>query len=233
MIFNPNSDCVEVMECILAMDLKSGSVVHGAKGERETYAPLTWGLARSAAPLAYCADLAPKYLYIADLDRICGVGDHDDVIRRLAGMVDRCYVDRGCRGPADLMDGVVNVVGTETAGEDLARYPGAFLSVDVKGGRVIPSGEAPVAVLERAADLPFAGCILLNIGGVGTGCGLPADLEDIRAAYPGRLLWGGGVAGVRDLDVLEGAGFDGAIVATGVHRGTIPLAWVREGRTCS
>ncbi|HDS63384.1 MAG TPA: nickel transporter, partial [Methanofollis liminatans] len=30
-----------------------------------------------------------------------------------------------------------------------------------------------------------------------------------------------------------GAGFDGAIVATGVHRGTIPLEWLREGRTCS
>jgi len=233
MILNPNSDYVEHMECILAMDLKGGVVVHGAKGRRETYAPLDWGLAASAEPAAYLADMRPKYLYIADLDRICGVGDHDRQVKELAGMVERCYVDRGCRSPSDLMGGVVNVIGTETAGDDLAGYAGCYLSVDIMDGRVVPSGEAPRSVLEQAEALPFAGCILLHISGVGTGCGLPVDLEDLRAAYGGRLLWGGGVSGVRDLDVLEGAGFDGAIVATGVHRGTIPLEWLREGRTCS
>lgn len=233
MIFNPNSDYVEHMECILAMDLKGGYVVHGAKGRRETYAPLTWGLSPTAEPEAYLRELAPKSLYIADLDRIEGLRNHDKVVGRLAGMVTRCYLDRGCRTPADLMDGVTNVVGTETAGDDLSGYAGCFLSVDIKDGLVIPKGERPIEVLKRVESLPFAGCILLNIGGVGTGCGLPDDLEDLRAAYSGRLLWGGGVAGVRHLDMLEGAGFDGAIVATGVHKGTIPLEWLQEGRTCS
>ncbi|WP_235855674.1 HisA/HisF-related TIM barrel protein [Methanofollis fontis] len=214
------------------MDLKSGFVVHGAKGKRETYAPLDWGLAGSAEPIAYVEEMRPRNIYIADLDRIEGVGDHDDQIRRIAAITERCYVDRGCRSPADLLDDVVNVIGTETAGDDLAGYGGCFLSIDVMDGRVIPSGRTPRDVLEEADALPFAGCILLHISGVGTGCGLPDDLEDLRSAYSGRLFWGGGVAGVRHLDMLEGAGFDGAIVATGVHRGTIPLEWVREGRTC-
>ncbi|MDD1666553.1 MAG: nickel transporter, partial [Methanomicrobiales archaeon] len=35
-----------------------------------------------------------------------------------------------------------------------------------------------------------------------------------------------------DLEELRDAGFDGAIVATGVHRGAIPLEWVRRGSLC-
>jgi phosphoribosylformimino-5-aminoimidazole carboxamide ribotide isomerase len=37
---------------------------------------------------------------------------------------------------------------------------------------------------------------------------------------------------VEDLEYLRDAGFDGAIVATAVHRGIIPLAWVRRGSLC-
>ncbi len=238
MILHPNSDYVEDMELILAVDLAGGLVVHGRKGERESYRPLTWGLAPSAEPVAYLSHLRPRFLYIADLDRIRGGRPHDDLVRQSASLVERCYLDRGCRSPAECTepDGVTPVVGTETAArtvEGLAAYPGGFLSADIRGGRVIPWGIEPAALLEQVSAMPFEGCIILNIGAVGTEEGLSeACLEEMRSRYPGRLFYGGGVSGPDDIYLLADLGFDGAIVATAVHRGSIPLAWIRRGHPC-
>ena len=222
------------MELVLAMDLRGGQVVHGEKGDRASYRPLRSRLVTTADPIPVIGEIRPRSLYLADLDRIEGMGSHDRTILDCAGLVDRCYVDRGCRKPGDLLrhPKVVNVVGTETAGADLSRYRGCYLSVDVKHGRVIPSGQEPVPFLCQVAELSFDGCILLNLGAVGTGRGLPPDVEKLRAAYPGRLLYGGGIAGPRDLDRLDEAGYDGALVATALHRGAIPIEWIRRGARC-
>ena len=58
------------MELVLAMDLRRNLVVHGKSGLRATYKPLDWGASPTAEPLGYVRALAPKFLYIADLDRI-------------------------------------------------------------------------------------------------------------------------------------------------------------------
>ncbi len=63
---------------------------------------------------------------------------------------------------------IVNIVGTETGGSDLSGYHGGFLSIDIKQGRVIPSGNDPVDVFTSAQHWDFEGCILLNISAVGT-----------------------------------------------------------------
>lgn len=226
------------MELILAVDLAGGLVVHGKSGMRAGYRPLTWGIAPSAEPEAYLSALAPRYLYIADLESLQGGTPQDDLVRRCAAMVERCYLDRGIRSPAECtaVEGVTPVVGTETAAktiEDLAAYRAGYLSIDIKEGRVLPWGIRPAEMLRRAAALSFQGCILLNIGAVGTERGLVREeLEEMRACYPGRLLYGGGVAGVEDIGLLTDAGFDGAIVATAVHRGTVPLEWLRRGHPC-
>lgn len=238
MILHPNSDYVEDMELILAVDLASGLVVHGKSGNRADYRPLTWGLAPSAEPEAYLSGLGPRYLYIADFEALEGRRPQDDLVRRCAAMVERCYLDRGIRSPAECaaVEGVTPIVGTETAAtaiEDLAAYQTGYLSIDVKGGLVLPWGIPPAEMLRRAAAFSFEGCILLNIGAVGTERGLDRkELEELRACYPGRLLYGGGVAGVDDIHLLADAGFDGAIIATAVHRGTVPLEWLRRGRPC-
>ena len=224
------------LDLILAADLRKGEVVHGKAGNREAYLPLDWGEPESTEPVAFVRALRPKYLYIADLDRIERTGSHDAAIRSCAALVDLCYVDRGIRTPDEYLAGknIVNIVGTETAGDDLSRYRKGFLSLDLKNGKVIPSGRKPVEMLVEAERLGFEGCIILSLSAVGTRKGIePADmLQALRSAYSGTLLYGGGVATVDDLRVLDGAGFDGAIVATAVHKGIIPLAWVREGRAC-
>jgi phosphoribosylformimino-5-aminoimidazole carboxamide ribotide isomerase len=90
-----------------------------------------------------------------------------------------------------------------------------------------------VDLLRQANGWKFDGCIALNIGAVGTETGLdPEMLDAMRSAYHRRLFWGGGVATADDLENLAGAGFDGAIIATALHRGKVPLAWIRRGRVC-
>jgi phosphoribosylformimino-5-aminoimidazole carboxamide ribotide isomerase len=223
------------MDLILAADLKSGNIVHGMSGKRDEYRPVVTPLATTAEPVRYVEEIRPRYLYIADLDRISGSGSHDPLIPVLADRVARLLLDRGCRGPADILriPGVIPVIGTETAGPDLESYPGGFLSVDVKDGRVIPRGLDPAMVLARAGRCRFDGCILLDIGGVGTGRGLDPDrLAAYREAYPGTLLWGGGVASMDDLYLLLRSGYDGAIIATALHQGHIPLDLIREGSLC-
>lgn len=223
------------MELVLAMDLRQNLVVHGKSGNRESYRPLDWGLSPTAEPLEYLAAIQPKYLYIADLDRIEGTGSHDSLVKHCAETVCTCYVDRGCRSFDDMLSGtnIRNIIGTETGGSDLSRYQGGYLSIDVKGDRVIPSGKTPEEFLADAQEWHFDGIIILNIGSVGTESGIDAkELTKQRAAYSGRLLYGGGVASVNDLEIISAAGFDGAIIATALHRGQIPIEWIRRGTCC-
>jgi phosphoribosylformimino-5-aminoimidazole carboxamide ribotide isomerase len=223
------------MEIVLALDLLGGVVVHGRRGERESYRPLDFGPVGTSDPLTLIERLKPRSCYIADLDRLMGRGDQTELIGACAARVDRCYVDRGIQSPEDFLGtgNVENVVGTETAGSDLARYDGGYLSVDIKGGRVIPSDDDPVAFCARAREWRFNGAIVLNITSVGTEGGLPIPmLAGIRGAYPGRLLYGGGIGGERDLKNLDDLGYDGAIVATAVHRGTIPALSIEVGWWC-
>ncbi|HOV68028.1 MAG TPA: HisA/HisF-related TIM barrel protein [Methanoregulaceae archaeon] len=221
------------MNLILALDLKGGVVVHGRSGARESYRPLDWGLSSSAEPAAYLAALRPRHLYIADLDRIGGTGDHAGTIRDLARQVETCYVDAGFRSMDECRNakGFIAVLGTETAGEVLGDCPRALLSLDCRDGLVTPWGEDPVRSLLRVRHLAFAGHLLLDISAVGTGRGLDPDLlARVRAASERPLFYGGGVRSTPDLDLLRDAGFDGAIVATAVHRGCIPLDAIRSGR---
>jgi phosphoribosylformimino-5-aminoimidazole carboxamide ribotide isomerase len=223
------------MDLVLAMDLRQNLVVHGKSGHRETYKPLDWGCSPTAEPDGFVKAIQPKYIYIADLDRIENTGAHDAIVAACAGLVSTCYVDRGCRSPGDMLRGdhIVNIVGTETGGSDLSQYHEGYLSLDIKDGRVIPSGSDPEPMLRQADSWDFEGCIILNIGAVGTRDGLDPDfLEKLRSSYAGRLLYGGGVATVTDLEMLKAAGFDGAIIATALHYGAVPLEWIRRGTCC-
>jgi phosphoribosylformimino-5-aminoimidazole carboxamide ribotide isomerase len=224
------------MKLVLAMDLRQNLVVHGQKGERTGYKPLDWGCSPTADPFGFVKEIAPKFLYIADLDRIEGTGSHDAVICMCAQRAECCYVDRGCRAPGDFLIGnnIKNIVGTETGGGDLGVYHGGFLSIDVKQNRVIPTGENPVDFLSAAGNWDFEGCIILNVSSVGTESGVTSqELEKLRSAYDGELFYGGGVANTADLGILGESGFDGAIIATALHHGAVPLEWIRRGIYCS
>lgn len=221
------------MDIILAMDLMDGYVVHGKSGNRDQYRPLTWGLSPSAEPHSYLSVMKPKYAYVADLDRIGLCGDHTETILRLALIPEKLWVDRGCSIPEEYLPGVANIVGTETADAPFEEFTGGYLSVDVKDGKVIPSGLDPGEVIRDAEKYAFDGIILLNISSVGTGSGIdPVFAKRIRDATKKPLIYGGGVNSQDDLRILCDAGYDGVIISTAVHKGKIPLEIIREGTFC-
>lgn len=223
------------MDLYLATDLKSGSIVHGMSGMRDQYLPVRSLHADSPDPLRFLEQIRPKYLYVADLDRICHTGDHDRFIPGMAERTSQLLLDRGCRGPGDMLSHprVKNIIGTETAGEILDTFSGGVLSVDMKDGKVIPWNADPAGFLSSCSDYSFEMVILLDIGGVGTKKGLDsARLSTYRESYAGSLLWGGGVASLGDLVLLSDLGYDGAIIATAIHTGVIPVEYIRRGEMC-
>ena len=223
------------MELILAMDLRQNLVVHGKSGQRATYKPLDWGCSPTADPLGFVSAIRPRFLYIADLDRIEGTGSHDAIIRQCAQKVGCCYVDRGCHSPSDMLENgnIVNIIGTETGGSDLSVYDEGLLSIDIKNGRVIPCNRDPAEVLESARHWGFDGCILLNVSAVGTLDGIDQTLlKKLRNTYDLPLYYGGGIATSDDLEIISNAGFDGAIIGTALHKGIIPIEWIRRGEYC-
>ena len=182
------------MDLVLAMDLKDNLVVHGKSGQRETYKPLDWGCSPTAMPVDFVKAIMPRYIYIADLDRIEGTGSHDRIVRECARNVAACYVDRGCRSPGDMLGGyhINNITGTETGGDALSQYTGGFLSLDLKDGCVIPSGRDPIEMLHQANGWRFEGCIILNIGAVGTGSGLDLEMLETMGCISPEVIMGRG-----------------------------------------
>ena len=74
---------------------------------------------------------------------------------------------------------------------------------------------------------------LWNMSSVGTTTGIdPSYAQQLRSSTAKKLYYGGGVRSVYDLHILADSGFDGAIIATAVHKGNIPLEVVQEGSFC-
>jgi uncharacterized protein related to proFAR isomerase len=68
--------------------------------------------------------------------------------------------------------------------------------------------------------------LLLDLGRIGTGCGVDLGLlETLRRRFPEtRLLAGGGVLTLKDLERMRDAGCDGALIASAIHTGRVTAA---------
>ena len=223
------------MDILLAIDIMGGFVVQGQSGNRAGYRPLDWGLVPDATPAAYTAAMKPTYGYVADLDGIEGTGqDNEEGVQACCNILKKSYVNRGHRASTvseeDRKSGIFPVISTETGGDTLASYHGGALTVDLKADRIYPTGEVPAVFLRKADTWDFDVCIVINLGSVGTERGLPSYLADMRSAYEGTLFYGGGLASESDCANVSEEGYDGALVATAVHRGTIPIDTVKRGK---
>jgi phosphoribosylformimino-5-aminoimidazole carboxamide ribotide isomerase len=229
------------MRCILACDLKGGIVVKGVRGERSRYGPIALSsrIVGTSDPAGVIGKIKPKETYIADLDRIMGVGDHLSAIKALSGMT-ATMADIGVSSVPDfdLASGVsaAVVIGTETAPLSVIEQrqgPRAFVSLDMRNGEMMGSDPAfdntPLNVLKMLDQFELGGVILLDVGRVGSGEGIDA-LFVASAASTSRhdIIVGGGVRNVEDLELLGKCGASGAIVASAVHDGRIPLSMLRD-----
>jgi phosphoribosylformimino-5-aminoimidazole carboxamide ribotide isomerase len=228
------------MRCILACDLKNGIVVKGVRGEREKYRPISESsrIVKTSVPLEVIAEIRPRETYIADLDRIAGTGDHLPVIKSLSDIT-RTMADTGvsCILDFETAGNVAHtvVVGTETAPLSVIEQcqgEHMIVSIDMKNGAMMyrdPAFSAkPSDVLKLLNKFELGGVILLDVGRVGSGEGI--DLQLVNSATSisrHKIIVGGGVRDVTDLELLEKSGVSGAIIASGVHDGKIPLKMLR------
>jgi phosphoribosylformimino-5-aminoimidazole carboxamide ribotide isomerase len=189
---------------------------------------------------------------VADLDAIQGGAVQRRVLRELAtletGFPGALLVDAGTRGRAGTLEvlscgasGIV--VGLESlhAFADLADIvelvgpSRVVFSLDLRLGSPMlhPALQDAGGALPDARSLALqavkAGVrtlLVLDIGRVGTGCGVDLGLlEALRREFPSqRLLAGGGVLTRRDLDRMCDAGCDGALVASAIHAGRVGAA---------
>jgi phosphoribosylformimino-5-aminoimidazole carboxamide ribotide isomerase len=190
--------------------------------------------------------------YVADLDAIQGGAVQRGLLRELAafntGFSGALMVDAGTHLPEGALEvlscGASDVVvGLETlqAFSDLksiAQSVGSgriVFSLDLRLGSPIlhPAmqdargiGPDPLELAEQAVAAGAAAVIVLDLGRVGTGCGVDLGLlESLRLRLPQtRLLAGGGVLTRLDLERMRDAGCDGALVASAIHSGRLTAA---------
>jgi phosphoribosylformimino-5-aminoimidazole carboxamide ribotide isomerase len=228
------------VRCIFVLDIFNGEVVHAVRGERRSYEPIN-GFSRivsSSKPLEVMQMIRPKEVYVADLSRLTGLGDNlaaiADISKKAKTMADIGIAEEGdldC-----LPSGAIPVLGTETASwklmEESVFFRDIVVSIDMKNRQILTRDPelmlSPLDIIRRLNGLPIDGVILLELDRVGTSSGLDQDfLEKAVSASDHPLILGGGVKGPEDLKTLEKMGFQGALVATAVHNGNLPLEIVQ------
>jgi len=230
------------VRCIFVLDILNGAVVHAVRGERNLYEPIAGysKIVSSSEPLDILHELRPQEVYIADLNLLMGRGENLAVIKEISGMA-KTMADTGISKKAcdldRLPESVCPILGTETAPfqlmEELAPQRNIIVSLDMKNRKVLAheallANETPLQALQRLNRLPLEGVILLELNRVGTSSGLDkAFLEKALDISRHPLILGGGVKDEEDLQALDEIGFSGALVATAVHNGGVPVKWIQ------
>jgi phosphoribosylformimino-5-aminoimidazole carboxamide ribotide isomerase len=205
---------------------------------------------------AFHATLGVHECYLADLDGIQGGAFQRSLIRELAesctGFAGALLVDAGTNTIAGALDvlacGVSEVVvGLETlhafadlvAILDVVGPSRIVFSLDLRLGNPIlhpamrdasGSGLDALSLAGQAVATGAATILLLDLGRVGTGCGVDLGLiEALRHRFPDvRLLAGGGVLTRQDLERMRDTGCDGALIASAIHSGRITAVDLAE-----
>jgi phosphoribosylformimino-5-aminoimidazole carboxamide ribotide isomerase len=201
---------------------------------------------------AFHAALGIHECYVADLDAIQGGAVQRSLLRELAafhtGFSGALLVDAGTYLPEGALE-VLScgasevVVGLETlhafsdlqAIADLVGPPRVVFSLDLRLGNPIlhpamqdarGAGPEALALAEQAANAGVGSILILDLGRVGTGCGVDLGLlESLRQRLPNvRLLAGGGVLTRLDLERMRDTGCDAALVASAIHTGRLTPA---------
>lgn len=229
------------MQCIFVFDILNGAVVHALRGERSRYKPIAEfsRVTGSSDPLQILNELRPVQVYVADLNMIMGSGQNLEIIDKISKRA-RTMADTGASRSSDL-DGlppsVLPVLGTETASislmEEVSNKRRIIASLDMSNRKVLSKDKAladrsPLEVLEELNQLDLEGVIIMELNRIGTSAGLDKKfLAEAKRISRHPLILGGGVKDEKDLLALDRIGFSGALVATAIHNGMIPLNWIQ------
>jgi phosphoribosylformimino-5-aminoimidazole carboxamide ribotide isomerase len=223
---------------VFVADLLGGRVVHAIKGEREKYQPVRNSkVCSSAQPIEMISAIKPKEVYIADLDRLGHTGNNFEVIKNMSALT-KTMVNIGvekkddvekCIGIADTV-----ILSSEASSFEIMEYasknyPGkTSITIDIKNGSVLRKDEdlkkEPEELVELLNELKIKDIVIIDLSKVGTAAGINEDfLRDITDISNHNILFGGGIRDMKDIDTLKEIGISGALVATAVHNGKIPI----------
>lgn len=231
---------------VFVLDILNGNAVHAVRGERAKYKPVSGSrVCDSSAPMDIISAICPREVYIADLDRLQHIGDNSGLIEKISSMT-RTMADTGAEFVTDVENclGIADTVilGTETASLELVesaseRFPGRInVSIDIKNGRVLAKDRKMEMEPEKLVTLlngyDIDDIIILELDKVGTGAGIDAGfLGNIAGISEHNILAGGGIRDMDDINALKEAGVSGALVATAVHNGMIPVGFIKQRQT--
>jgi phosphoribosylformimino-5-aminoimidazole carboxamide ribotide isomerase len=231
----------KMFRIIFVLDILNGNVVHAIKGERSKYKPVQGSMiCDSSDPFEILSAVNPREIYIADLDHIQNIGDNFEIIKKISGKT-KTMVDIGVtniddvKKCAQIADTVI--IGTETASFEIIenaaiQFPGRInVSIDMKNGYVLTKDTRmdmrPEDLVRRMNEIGIKDIIMLDLGKVGTSAGIDGIfLKKIVEISTHNILIGGGLKDVDDIEILERSGINGALAATALHNGNIPLDFI-------
>jgi uncharacterized protein related to proFAR isomerase len=87
----------------------------------------------------------------------------------------------------------------------------------------------PVEIIKKIEDLGVDKIILLDLYKVGQKVGgIPPLYLKIRDNYNGKILVGGGIKDIRDIEMYKHNNFSGVLIGTALHDGTIDIEKLRK-----
>jgi len=237
---------------IFVMDMLDGVVVHAKRGERDQYKPINLfsAIVNYSDPIPVIDEIKPAEVYIADLNRLMNTGDNREILKELRtrNMELEIMLDYGIKRFEDLKEAVeaeladTFVLGTETTSMDLIEEASksdmlndkrVSVSVDLFNKEVLTRDKRlkidPLLLVKALNDYPIEDVIVLDLDRVGTKRGIDFDfLARAVAASEHNILSGGGVRSHEDISMMEQIGVKGALVATALHDGSIPVSALRK-----
>ncbi|MEM1578156.1 MAG: HisA/HisF family protein [Archaeoglobaceae archaeon] len=220
------------MKIFFVIDVMKGIAVLGERGEREKYRAVSEKslVVKTDDPEKIVDFLRPKYLYVADLDRIMGKGSNLNLLLTLSRKVEEMIADCGFRKKEELNQPFKVVVGTETFDlNELDRKCYVSLDFADKFLSVSPSFKNWIEAVEFLNTFELDGVIVLNIRRVGT---LKADfglIEKVTEISENPVLVGGGIGSFEDLEKLKSLGCSGVLIATAFHKKILPAEIIKIG----
>jgi phosphoribosylformimino-5-aminoimidazole carboxamide ribotide isomerase len=241
------------LKVIPVIDILNGTAIHAVRGERSQYKPLQSNLTASTDPLLVAEafqKLGFSDIYIADLDAIIACKMTFPTIQKIATQTGlQLMVDAGVTGieraQALLESGVHKlIIGTETLQnmqfiKQAVKFFGpdqVVVSLDLKSGKVLVKEgfDGPIEAFSLLKEFKQANVkqiIVLDLTRVGSREGVDIEfLKRVIVEVGVDVYVGGGVRNVADLKELNRLGVKGALVATALHNGEIPIGeLMKEG----
>lgn len=221
---------------IPVFDIKNGVFVSGKGGQRDSYTQLDSVFGRDIESIVHnLKDNGASMVYIADLDKIEGVGDNCDLISRINDIIP-VILDNGANCMEDILFNqnicTYHILATETMDnlqdieEIFEKMPreNIFISIDIKDNEMlVQNKEIQLEDICRIINnIKINYTIILNISQVGTNRGniTPINKKIIEKTPYTQHIIGGGLTN-ESIFEYKNEGIGNFLIGTLLHEGRL------------